>query len=381
MTSIRIIDSEFNLLGEIDQYTSLQMNNSWSGIGQMELHINRYMQYAEHLVMDNIIFPSNRLDRAFIILNREIELDENGKATENWKITALSLKAFMAQRLIYPRENESHNVIKANVEDVMYHFVNTEMINPYIQKRIFPNLVLDQSKSRGEIIEKKIRFDGLAETLETISKNSDFGWNVILDIENKKFVFTVLEGTNRSANQSVNPPIIFSTEFETLASLNFSESKMDYKNVAVVAGQGEGVDRTIVEVGEAIGKTRYELFVDARDIANDSDDETPRPPKEVETDLTNRANEKLEEYKQTLFLEGQALDSQSQKYERDYFLGDIVTLQDKGWGVTIDVRITSAKEVIENSKQSIELTYDNDRPTLISKIKREFSTFKNELTR
>lgn len=382
MVSLRIIDDEFNLLGEIDQYTSLQMDNSWSGIGQVELHVNRYVQYAKHLLMDNIIFPSNRIDRAFVIRSREIEVDEGGKATENWKITALPLKAFLAQRLVFPSENQSHNVFKGPVEDVMYHYVRTEMIEPYDEKRIYPNMTVASSKSRGEIVEKKIRFEGLTELLETISTNSNFGWNVELDVENKKFVFKVLEGTNRSVNQENNPPVIFSTEFGTLLNLSFAESKLDFRNVAVVAGQGEGIDRTIVQVGEATGKDRYEVFIDARDVSDtegEGEEEVSRPQEEVEAELIERADEKLQEYQQTIFLEGQALDNEAQKYERDYFVGDIVTLQDKGWGVTIDVRITSAKEVLENGMKSVELTYDNDRPTLIKKIKKELSNFKNEL--
>lgn len=384
MVSLRIIDDEFNLLGEIDQYTSLQMNNSWSGIGEVELHVNRYVQYAEHLQMDNIIFPTNRLDRAFVILSREIELNEEGKATENWRITALPIKAYLAKRLVFPALNQSHNVVKASVEDVMYHYVQTEMITPYDEGRIYPNMTVTTSKSRGEIIEKKVRFDGLAELLESLSKNSNFGWNVELDVENKKFVFKVLEGTNRSVNQVDNPPVIFSTEFGTLLNLSFAESKLEYKNVAIVAGQGEGIDRTIVQVGEATGKDRYEVFIDARDVSDtegEGEEEVARPQADVEAELKERAEEKLEEFKQTIFLEGQALDNSAQQFEHDYFVGDIVTLQDKGWGVTIDVRITSAKEVVEDHRKSIELTYDNDRPTLISKIKKELSNFKNELKR
>ena len=49
------------------------------------------------------------------------------------------------------------------------------------------------------------------------------------------------------------------------------------------------------------------------------------------------------------------------------------------WGVTIDTRITGAKIVVERGKYSVDLTYDNDRPTLIKKIKNELSAVRNEL--
>lgn len=43
------------------------------------------------------------------------------------------------------------------------------------------------------------------------------------------------------------------------------------------------------------------------------------------------------------------------------------------WDVTIYTRITGAKIIVERRKYSINLRYDNDRPTLISKIKNELS--------
>lgn len=49
------------------------------------------------------------------------------------------------------------------------------------------------------------------------------------------------------------------------------------------------------------------------------------------------------------------------------------------WDVTIDTCITGAKIVVERGKYSVGLTYDNDRPTLISKIKKDLATVKNEL--
>ncbi|MDM5349674.1 hypothetical protein QUF65_02075 [Lysinibacillus sphaericus] len=55
---LRIIDDEFNLLGEVDRYSSAQIGISWSGIGELELQINRYLQHADKLVKGNIIFPS-----------------------------------------------------------------------------------------------------------------------------------------------------------------------------------------------------------------------------------------------------------------------------------------------------------------------------------
>ena len=77
--------------------------------------------------------------------------------------------------------------------------------------------------------------------MTTISQLSGLGWNISVDLKNKQFVFDVVEGVNRVATQRDNPPVIFSPEFNSLKSMGYTESYLDYKNMAYVAGQGEGV--------------------------------------------------------------------------------------------------------------------------------------------
>ncbi|MFJ8516164.1 siphovirus ReqiPepy6 Gp37-like family protein [Lysinibacillus xylanilyticus] len=371
------------MLGEVDRYSSAQIGISWSDIGVLELRINRYLQHADKLIKGNIIFPYNRLDQAYIIRHREIELDENGKQTENWSIKALSLKTFTSQRLIYPATGKTHESVTGNVETVMRHFVNTQMINPSDQARIFPRLVLGTNKNKGPVIEENSRYDALHEKLKELSELHGLGWNIELDFKNKRFVFVVQEGRNLVANQTGLPQAIFSTEFGTIESLEYTESDLDYKNFAVVAGQGEGVDRRIITIGDAVGADRYEMFVDARDISEESEGEEPepRPEASIVADLTKRGNEKLSEHAQEIYLGGQILTKSRLVFDRDYSVGDIVTVRDNGWGVTMDTRITAAKIIYEYGKRKIEVVFDNDKPTFISKIRREINAFKYELKR
>lgn len=53
-----------------------------------QLSINRYLKGADKLQRGHIIFPHNKLNKAYIIRHRGIELDENGKVTKNWAIRA-----------------------------------------------------------------------------------------------------------------------------------------------------------------------------------------------------------------------------------------------------------------------------------------------------
>ncbi|MGE7836477.1 siphovirus ReqiPepy6 Gp37-like family protein [Viridibacillus arvi] len=220
-------------------------------------------------------------------------------------------------------------------------------------------------QQRGDTISRSARFDVLSEELTTISQLSGLGWNIIIDIKNKKFVFEVSEGVNRVATQRVNPPVIFSPEYNSLKSLGYTESYLNYKNMAYVAGQGEGLERRVIALGDSSeGFNRYELFVDARDVeeTTTSDDEnsteTPRLVGDIIKDLTDRGEEKLSEHAQEVYMEGQILTKSPFKYEKDWDLGDITTELYKEWNITMDARITEVKEIYEVSGKRIEVAFE-----------------------
>lgn len=378
---LRVMTLNFELLTEIDQYESLQITRSWHGIGELELHINRYMRDVDKLQRGNIIFPHNKLNKGYIIRHKEIELNEDGKASENWIIRALPLKSWIAQRITYPPSHTAYDNKQDNAESVILHYVKNNVINPTDSKRKIENLVLADNENRGDTISWQSRYKNLAEEIAEISLLSGLGWNIDIDLDNQQFVFRVLEGRDLSVNQSTLPPAIFSPEFGTLKELSYVESDLNYMNYAIVAGQGEGVDRRVIEVGNSEGYERYELFVDARDIEETDENDDPIPEPIIEQNLIERGLQKLKEHEQEIYLEGQVLRKSRLEYEQDYNLGDIVTLQNKDWNVTLDARITEIKEIYEPSGFDLEVTFNNSRPTLISKIKQEISNISPEITR
>lgn len=123
MLPLRIIDINFNLIDEITKYASLQLTRKHHEIGEIEIKINRYSKGANELTKDRITFPLNQQHKVYQIKHREIELDENGKETENWFIKALPLKSWLTQRLILPPDGKSNYVINDNAETVMKHYI------------------------------------------------------------------------------------------------------------------------------------------------------------------------------------------------------------------------------------------------------------------
>lgn len=398
MKPIRIISPDFQLLGELDKYESALPTHRFHGIGEVEIRINRHMEHVDKLLEGNLLIfgarpGQTRLNKVFIIRHREIELNESGKASENWLIKGLALKSVVSQRITMPPAHTAYDNKQGTAEEVMKHYVNMNAVNPVDPDRKIHELIIADNLNRGEVISRQSRFKNLAEELAEISIVTGLGWDVFLDIQLKKWVFDVIESRNVTTDQAVNPPVIFSPQFESIQSLQYVESKLNYKNMAYVAGQGEGTARRVIKIGADTGLNRHEIFIDARDIEETVEVEVtgpggekstqtqPRPEADIIRDLNNRGNQQLQELMQEIYLEGQILSNSPFKYEKHYDLGDVVTLQNRDWGVTLNARLTEIKEVYEVGGYRVEAVFGNNRPTLIQKVKQELSQMSGEVRR
>lgn len=351
----------------MDTYTSLQWIRRWHKPGEFELHINPTMQNADKLLEDMIIFKESQPEEAAIIKYRGIDLNEAG--AEVLVVKGAMLSGLVGQRITYPPAGKAYDYINAPIETTMKHYVDANCINPTDPARVIPNLVNAFDLARGEKVQYQTRYKQLDEELEKLSLSSGLGWHVWLDIEHQRYVFDVLVGRDLTANQSVRPPAIFSTDFDNIESQSYVSSAIGYKNMAVVGGQGEGIERKIVMVGNQVGLQRYETFVDARDVGSQEEGAEQLTPEEIEQMLRTRGQEKLAELDRIESLESKLLTNSNLLYRQDYDLGDIVTIVNRKWGVMLDARITEIVEIYEPGGFRLDATFGNSLPTLIDKIK------------
>ena len=224
----------------------------------------------------------------------------------------------------------------------MYELIKFNAIDSNITNRNFQNLIVNSTQDRGEKIAFETRYKVLSDELETISKTSRLGWNIKFDYKNKKFVFESLVGIDRTVNQQDNPPVIFSKRYDNIIEREYTKDVSEYKNCAIVAGQGEGSNREIVIVNDNLsGQDRKELFVDARDI-------------EDGTNLADRGKSKLAE---NTIIESFEATIDTESYRVEWDLGDFVTILDDEIGVVSDTQIVGVIETYEDGVLTIEPTF------------------------
>ncbi|MGJ0908842.1 hypothetical protein CF065_18910 [Clostridium sporogenes] len=349
---IRIFDRDMNFLGEVDNYTSLFYISKWETYGEFEFHVKDFNK--ELLDKGNIIMLGKDGSRTGVIEHIEVNQEDD----EDVMVKGFSLGYWFTNRITVPPVGYAYHTFNINIEDIMLALVNANAVDPLDADRKIPNLVLEASKSRGLKLEFQSRYKNLDEELTKLSKASGLGWTIALDYKNKKFIFKILEGKDLSTEQNINPPQIFSIDYDNIRKQNYLESNIGYKNMAYVAGQGEGEKREIELLNNTLsGFDRRETFIDARDI-------------EEGGNLVDRGKIKLAETPQ---IDSFQCEVESKDYKNNWNLGDIVTTLDKKLGLIKHNRVTEVKEIWE-SDYKIEPTFGTTIPTIGEKIKQTQDT-------
>lgn len=350
--NIRFFDKDINFIGEVDLFTSLFFISKWETYGNFEIHFGKFNN--ELFQKGNLIMLNNNPNMTGFIDYRAIK--GNKKNTEDVILKGFTLENWFVNRITEPPKGKAYDVYDASIEEIMFGLVNINAVNPVNLKRKIPNLILGQCKNRGEKLKFQTRYKVLADELTKLSKASGLGWNITLDYKNKKFIFNVLEGKDLTANQNTNPPKIFSMEYDNILSQDYIDSNLDYKNMAIVAGQGEGENREIKLLNDNLeGLERREIFIDARDI------------EQGETgNLEDRGKIKLAEHKQINTFETKVI---GYDYRKNWNLGDLITTIDKTLYEKADNRVSEVKETWERTGYKVEPTFGTPIPTPIEKIK------------
>lgn len=382
---IKVFNRELELIGIIDNFTSLIWTRKYFKSGEFQLEAPLTNDNINLLKRENIIFKNNDTEAGFIeTIN--ITLNENNE--EIIKVNGKFITSYLDRRIVW-----GNDILRTTAELGMRSLIDENAIN-VSSERIIPNLMLGELKGYKDKLEKSISYKSLLEAMEEIAESKELGFRNNFDYINKKIVFEVYKGVDRSVNQAAIAPCIFSRDFENILQQEYMDSLNNFKNVTLVAGAGEGAERKKTTVGYAENLDRFELYTDARDI---SDTKTISVPKKnpdtgkIEVDengnviyedvevpladseyiplLEQRGSEKLAENTEIKTFESTINTRGNNVYKVDYDLGDIVTVADKKWGITIDTRITEIEEVYESGEVKINVTFGNNIPTILDKMK------------
>ncbi|MFV0412767.1 MAG: Gp37-like protein [Oscillospiraceae bacterium] len=169
-----------------------------------------------------------------------------------------------------------------------------------------------------------------------------------------QIITSAIPGTDRTLPENFTG--MFSDTFGNIDSVQIMESIQEYRNFAIVAGEGEGAARIWTTIGVDDYQTlRRELYVDARDLQKkymivngDSVTQGEYSDTEYIAVLQARGLEKLAENKREFSIQIGTNEQPQMQYGVHYSLGDIVPIYLKKYGLYVSARVSSVLTAIEN---------------------------------
>ena len=337
------LDKDFNILDICDDYKSIIWTTRYFTPGDFELYLPatenniNLLLSAAYLVRDKDIsdgtFKNVMRPKKFNIVT---SIDDGNYLT----VTGPCIKSILGQRIVWQQ-----TTLSGKVETGIRKVVDENAINPSISARKISKLVLGAIKGFSETMKKQATGTNLSEFVADVCTAYGIGWDVF--IKDKKFVFELYKGKDRSYAQGVNPHVVFSQEFDNFLSSDYTLDKTKYKNVALVAGEGEGLDRKRVSVGNASDLDRYEIYIDSRDSSTNDGEITEE---EYNNMLAEEGAETLSSDDCTVaeHIDAEIETLSNYEFGVDYFLGDIVEVINE-YGIETTPRII---EVIESEDEN-----------------------------
>lgn len=368
----RVDDDTFDNIGEVNQYNSLIWPDKFNGYASFELSAPITNENSEYFKKGNILWCGG--DNAAVVEIVKSTIDDKG--TKAFNVKGRTLEMLLTTRIIWGTYNASNKYTSS----IMYEVVNQNCISPANQKRKIPYLECAEDKQLGGKMSIQKTGGDVYDVLTTIASNKDLGFNVLFRPKEKKLIFEVVAGTDRTTEQSDVEPVEFSTDLEDILSSSYYTNSQDKKNVAFVQGEGDGASRVSQVSGndELEGLARKELYVDARDLQSKSTGENgiaiSLTPDEYKAALVNRGDDKLSEHDTTETFEAQIRVFGDVQYEfgKDYQKGDKVTVRDRQLNVVVSARITEVEEDFDD-EYALVLTFGYSYPTIMQKVKRQTS--------
>lgn len=261
MIDVYVLDGDLKIIGIIDAYKSLIWAKRYSETGDCEIYAPATVETVELLKKGRYLA---RLDDDMICRINKLHITTDVEEGDYITATGTDTKAFLDQRIIWGTATCS-----GNIEDVARGLVSDSCITPANPDRALtksndePLVILDEPAGLSAIVCEQVSYKTVGEKIREYCTAYGCGYRFRGDLRNRVLKFGMYAGVDRRRS------VIFSEEYDNLASADYTDDETKMANTALIGGTGEGAERILDVYGGGYGVDRYEQFIDASDISTE----------------------------------------------------------------------------------------------------------------
>lgn len=341
--------SNFERIGLIEN-ASVIWNDRFYESGEYELYMPITQEHLELLSQSLYVIRDDNTNNIGVI--QDVTLTHDSDNGDNIKVTG----KFASGYYLSKRVVNSQTIIYNTIPNTIRGLVDQNLINPSEKSRKIDKIVLGARPDTFTTnVSMQVTGDNVYDKVVEICKAYEIGLK--MPLKNNKLYLDLYQGTNRSYAQYDNPFVVFSDDYDNLDNVEYTKTTSEVINFAYVAGEGEGSARKIVTAfngNEPTGEERNEIWVDQRNMSSNDGEITNE---ELTEQMRLQGLEELKTFTENF--SGDLLDTLGYEYNKDFFLGDIVTVQMKRWqGLYANVRIIEVTESEDENGKVLSFTFE-----------------------
>lgn len=251
---------------------------------------------------------------------------------------------------------DGYDVVSGTTKECVRHYLDRNLISPTDSERAMPIDFSNAASVPDGLTNDSYmaRLEDLSDIVGKLCDNAGLGYTIkgYKNYESDYVLrFTLLAGTDRSAQQNARPRVIFSPAWGNVLELSFDHDVGNLYNA--IYATGANTTQPIYRSSSIpTGLSRRECSVE---VSADTVDE-------LEMFALYQVQDNTESHTYTLSA------AASSGYGTKYFLGDIVSVKDDYTGNVFSDVITEVEKSVSNNARSIVLTLGRQKPKLLNRI-------------
>lgn len=360
------LDSLFRRTEVVDRFESCVWNERWCDIGEFELLLQS-TRANRQLFKSGVRLAINESKRVMTVETAESSSDSEGRRI--LRVKGRSLESILEDRLAIGTQANSEPLPEWIIQDTPEWVARSMFASIVVNGDLHPSDVVPQvywgppghpdgpnpsqlatdslyptdtiSESNFQIVWTQ-KHASLYKAIKEVADIYDFGFRLYRNGDTGQLFFNIYTGSDRTLEQTTLTPIIFSQDLQNLMNTTEFNTMEKTKNVAYVLWEHPDTNVIIREVVYApevdptdlTGLDRRILYVDG-----EISDDDKNNPAAVSASLIRQGLDELAKHRAFTGFDGEISQYAQYKYEQDYYLGDMVVMQNSD-GMRNNMRVT-----------------------------------------
>lgn len=254
-----ILNSQYEMLGMIDEADSILWNKKYNDVGYCEIYAPCEDSLLELLRRGHYVY---RFDDDMFCRIETVEITTDAEQGDYIIATATDMNNILAGRIV-----RWQIVFSGKVAEFIKQVLTENLIAPAQSQRAIPNFIIDDSNFSEftEKIEVTTAAEDILQLVISTCRAYNYGFRVSYSLDLKKLVFRLYRGVNKATGDN-GEYIEFSPTFANILSSSYKEDESNYKNIAYVGYIDSNEELALLSMyngtSETGGEARREVYVD-----------------------------------------------------------------------------------------------------------------------